>query len=384
MPKGRERTGYVYYDEARKTWTARVTYRDEAGRVRNIKRQVENKTAGKLLLKKLIRELDDHGAHTIDGDHLTFKALSGVYEARKLGAPVYKGETRISGLRSHETLSLHLRTLTTYFGSRRVKSLTHLDLEKFKAERLATTTKLGRERTVASVNRELQLLRAVLNFARRQGWIQRNPFEMGEPLIQTADEVKRDRLLTPEEETRLLAACEKVSKDERKRWAHLRPIIICALDTAMRQGEILKLKWSDVDLDGGLIRVRATTTKTLRARTIGMTTRLQSELRRLWENSKGDLEASIFGLSDNVKHGFAAVCAEAGVADFRFHDLRHAATTRMISAGMPPLEVMKITGHTQMATFTRYVNANEAAARRGAAALDGFHAEVAAKAEMIN
>ena len=73
------RTGYVYYDKERKSWTARITYRDESGKVRNIKRQVENRTEGKQLLNKILREIEDHGEQIIDGDSMTFKKLAGIY-----------------------------------------------------------------------------------------------------------------------------------------------------------------------------------------------------------------------------------------------------------------------------------------------------------------
>jgi integrase len=57
-------------------------------------------------------------------------------------------------------------------------------------------------------------------------------------------------------------------------------IVVCALDTRMRQGEIFKLRWSDIDFGAGLIRVRAFNTKTMREHEVGMTERLEREL---WE-----------------------------------------------------------------------------------------------------
>ena len=69
MPK--QRTGYVYYDEKRKTYVARLTYKDELGRTRNIKRQVGNKTEGNIMLKKLLRDIDQHGSTIIEGNKLS-------------------------------------------------------------------------------------------------------------------------------------------------------------------------------------------------------------------------------------------------------------------------------------------------------------------------
>src|SRR5262249_52902687 len=199
------------------------------------------------------------------------------------------------------------------------------------------------------------------------GWLTRNPFEMGESLISLADENRRDRILTRDEETRLLAVCDG-------RRAHIRPLIIAAVDTGMRLGELLKLRVADVDFDANLIRVRKTTTKTWEGRTIGITTRLRGELQQLWERGTGDIDESVFGIKDNIKRAFTTARKLALIEDVHFHDLRHTATTRMIQAGMPPMEVMKITGHKQIATFLRYLNTDHQTARRAAAALDSYHA----------
>ncbi len=366
MPSGRTRTGYVYYDKERKSWTARITYRDESGKVRNIKRQVENRTEGKQLLNKLLREIEDHGEQIINGDGMTFKKLAEIYEERKLTPPVYKGEAKVSGLRSHQSMKVFLKALVEHFGAKRIKNITHSDLEKFKLERLKTTTVRGSERSITSVNRELQLMRAVLNFAKRNGWIANNPFEQGESLISQAQENRRDRVLSREEEMRLLAACNG-------RRAHLRSILICALDTGMRRGEILQLRWKDVNIEEGIITIRATTTKTMRPRSVPMSTRLREELKRMREKAPDDTEFLVFGIDSDVKHGFTSACEEAGIEDFHFHDCRHTATTRLAQSGLSPLEVMRITGHSQLTTLTRYFNQTNEQLKKAAAALDAFN-----------
>jgi integrase len=365
VPK--QRTGYVYFDKERKTWIARVTFPSEEGKRRNVKRAVISKTEGKLLLKRLINEIDDHGESTVDGDRLTFHRLAEIYAEYKLTPPVYKAETRVSGLRSFRSQRTHLRALVAHFGARRVKTITHSDIDRFRALRLQTMTRRGRDRSVSSVNRELSLLRAMLDFARRSGWLLQNPFGRGPVLISPADEAKRERILTFEEEARLLAACTGPR-------AHLRPLVIAALDTAMRLGELLKLKWSDLNFQTDLIRVRKTTTKTWEARTIGLTTRLRTELERLQAVAPPDPDGLVFGITNNVKRSFVTACRKAVIDDLRFHDLRHTATTWMIQGGMPSMEVMKITGHKEMATFARYVNTDGQAAKRAASALDTLRA----------
>ncbi len=365
----RDKTGCIVKRKDRPGLWVRVKYKDEAGNEKVVQRKVDNRTEGKLVIKKLLREIEDHGAKIIDGDRLTFAKLAEQYRERKLQPPTYKGETKVSGLRSYDSQRRRLATLIAYFGNKRIRNINHADIEKFKLTRLKDRNKRrpDDELKVATVNRELQLLRAVFNFARRQGWVTRNPFEQGESLISLAQETKRERILTREEEELLLAACTG-------RRAHLKAILICALDTALRRNEILSLRWKDVDLSGRLIVVRAATTKTLRDRTVGITDRLAVELQRLSEVAPDDPECLVFGYTD-FKRSFEKACAEAGVEGFRFHDCRHAATTRMIQSGMPPAEVVKITGHSQIATFLRYVNTDGQAAQRAAMALDDWHAE---------
>jgi integrase len=277
-----------------------------------------------------------------------------------------------------------------------LRSITYADIADFRSERLKTPTRgdlarydealkqyenvskprhkvespeLRVTRSIATANRDLALLRRMLNVAKREGWIISNPFNMGESLISVADEKKRERILTRPEESSLLEACNA------PRLVHLRPIIVCALDTGMRKGEILSLCWRDVDLADRVITVAAFNTKTMRARTISVTARLAKELERLYEQSPKHRDGLVFGIRDDVKHSFDTVRRAVGLSELRFHDLRHTAATRLVGLHIPLSEVGRALGHTQANTTYRYVNANIETARRASAALDAFNAE---------
>src|SRR4030095_14502100 len=86
-----------------------------------------------------------------------------------------------------------------------------------------------------------------------------------------ADERRRERTLSRMEESRLFALCVG-------RRAHFRVILVCALDTGMRRGEMFSLRWGSVDFSGRAIHIEALNTKTLRSRTVPMTERLHAEL----------------------------------------------------------------------------------------------------------
>ena len=243
---------------------------------------------------------------------------------------------------------------------------------------------ISRPRAIASVNRELALLRAILNDAVGNGWLIRSPFLNVKGLISLSDEVKRERVLTFDEESRLLGVCsnqvsykyqingKEVSVNTKSNREHLKPILIGALDTAMRQGELFKLQWKDVDFVNRTIHILAFNTKTAKARKVGITNRLLEELIRLWENSPQNKEDLVFGIKDTVKRSFASACRDANIEGFHFHDCRHTAITRMIQAGLSPMEIMKISGHTQMNTFARYVNPNTEAVNRIADVLSAY------------
>lgn len=103
-----------------------------------------------------------------------------------------------------------------------------------------------------------------------------------------------------------------------------------------------------------VITVTALNSKTAKSREIGMTERVYGELSRLWDISQKDTSLSVFGITD-IKKSFASACDDAKIDGLRFHDLRHTAITRMINLGLPPMEIMKVSGHTQYTTFARYV-----------------------------
>lgn len=87
----------------------------------------------------------------------------------------------------------------------------------------------------------------------------------------------------------------------------------------------------------------------------------------------------MFGITDTVKQSFMSACKAAGVESFRFHDCRHTAITRLVQAGVSPMEVMKISGHTEHVTFARYVNPNAGAILRAADALAAYNAKAVAQ-----
>jgi integrase len=366
------RRGYVYFDKARKTWYARLTYTDGNGERRNVKQRAANKTQAEEALKKLVQTLDGGGVTAFAAEKLTLKDLCDFFKTHYCKPAEYVTGRKVGGLRSHVQVNGYLKVFRERLGHRALKSITYEDLRSFRAERLKSKTHQGDQRSIATVNREMAYLRRLLNIAERNSWIAKNPFKLGDPLINVADESKRERILSRVEETKLLAACTG-------RRAHLRPIVIAGLDTGCRMGELLKMKWGDISFDEGVITIRAFNTKTMRERQVSMTARLRSELESL---RKGDVDegALVFGIKREVRHGFKSACEEAGLKGVTFYALRHSAATRLVSLHVPLAEVGKVLGHTTPnTTYRYYLTADLETVRRAAAALDAFNAEVTAE-----
>jgi len=379
---GRERKGSIDVKDGR--IYARITWTDETGKKRQLRRRAENRTHAHQLKRQMLAELEAHGSELVDAANMTFLQLANYYQENHITQVQYKDGRKISGLRGKRQVEQQLNTLKKHFGSQKIRSLLYGHIEKYKKTRLNTTkqpkktdpakpSKPLETLSIAYVNRELALLRRMFNVAIQQGWLTKNPFASGTGLISAADETKRERILTKDEESRLLELCVD-------RRAHLKPVIICALDTGMRYSEIAKLTWADVDFFSQLIRVQALNTKTLRSRQVPITSRLERQLKQLYGSGKQSA-GKVFAIGNTIKTAFGNIRKLAGLNDLHFHDLRHTAATRMVKQGVPLQEVGRILGHTQANTTYRYVNADAETARRVGLALDAFHEEEQEKQE---
>lgn len=357
--------GYIFFDEKKNCWFARITFSDELGKRKDIKRKVENKTEGDKLLRKLIDEFNKSGVKGFDIEKINFLDLINYYEGIYCRPPQYVNGRKVAGLRSVVGVKGYLKVFRQYFGTMKLKSLRYDHLYKFKLDRLSTSTHQSSQRSIASVNRELAYLRRLLNIAERNNWIVKNPFKSGDSLIHQADEVRRDKILTSEECCRLLDACSG-------RRSHLRPIVIAALDTGCRLGELLKLCWKDVNFDAGIITIQAFNTKTMQERHVAITQRLKEELEELIFSFPQKEDDLVFGLKE-IRKGFKNACRAAGFPDLRFHDLRHVHASLLDSLGFSIAAIGKQLGHSSDSKVTlRYINRNEESTRQVANVLDSY------------
>lgn len=156
----------------------------------------------------------------------------------------------------------------------------------------------------------------------------------------------RDRRLEAGEEIRLLAELE------RARNPHILPMVRLAIETGMRQGELLALQWGDLDMGRQVLHLADTKNGT--SRTVPLSTRALAVLQTLPRPIDG---GRVFPVrQDNIRMAWDAACARAGIENLRFHDLRHEAASRLFELGLNPMEVAAITGHKTLQMLKRYTH----------------------------
>jgi integrase len=234
---------------------------------------------------------------------------------------------------------------------------------------------------VVSANRCLGRLRAFYNWAIEKGHVDASPFKRaGATVVRLFKEAERERRLMPahgnaaSEEDRLLAAANP----------HLRALIIAALETGCRVGELLSLQWHQVRFDLNEIHLPGAKTKARRQRDIPMSQRLRAMLEMRRQDPDGQAhppKAYVFGDDTgarvrSVKTAWAnAVLKAHGVEpkrerngkltgecqrqlaeiDLNFHDLRREAGSRMLEGAMPPNIVQAFLDHANLSTTSRYL-----------------------------
>jgi integrase len=367
----RPRKGFIV-ERAGKLYV-RVCFTDSLGKPRELMRRAQNKQHARELKKQLIKQLgsaDGNERAELDGAKLTFRQLAERYEAVKLIPAQYVGDRKVAGLRSFETPKLQLRLLVEHFGAARIRSITHGAVDEYRLKRLSEKLK------ISSVNRELALMRSVFNFAKREGFISRSPFEAGASLISAADETKRTRVLSRGEEEKLLLALS----DPRR--LHVRALVVGALDSGARKNELLTLTWRDIDFVSGVITIRAFISKTAKSRQVPISDRLKDELRRIRNESEPDsIDALVFS-NRNFKWLWADALVEAGVTDFHYHDCRRTFCVRLIEAGMQIEQVSKLSGHSQLSTlYSHYFSTTPEALQKATDILNALNAGQVNKAE---
>jgi integrase len=201
----------------------------------------------------------------------------------------------------------------------------------------------------STVNRDLNLISNVFKYGRRWRMMSHDPMT---DIKRPKDPPPRDRRVSEAEESMLLQAMSysddmPVSSQRQK----VAIAFLIALETAMRQGEIAKTKWSDVHIDERYIFLPHTITKTAVSRNVPLSARAIELIGRLDQNKE-----TMLGVSAGVVSTmFRAAVANCGIDNLTFHDARHEATTRL-AGKLQVLDLARVTGHRDIKQLMTYYN----------------------------
>lgn len=228
-----------------------------------------------------------------------------------------------------------LRLMTKSFGPQsQLNTITAKDVSSYKVERQKLVTS-------ATVRRDLNLLSSLFETAKNEWGLVAlcNPTNS---IKRPAESLARDRRLKPNERMKLLSECKKIGHSQ------LYLAIQIALNTGMRQGEILKLKWQDIDFDRNQIIIRDT--KNGSNRVIVLSSELRAELLTKKQNTK-----TLFTLtSSGLQQAFRKLTTKLQIHNLRFHDLRHEAISTFFEMGLSVPEVQLMSGHKTLDQLMRY------------------------------
>jgi len=205
-----------------------------------------------------------------------------------------------------------------------------------------------------TIKRELNLLHSVIEHSRRRLALLENPIsDVKRPQV-------RDERITrfqQGEEKRLMTALDECRNE------FIKPAVIVALETAMRRGELLFLKWDDVDFTAKAAQLHDT--KNGEHRDVPLTKVAIAELKmmkktrdqKLKEDKIISLDQRVFPISaESLKNAWERARKRADLEHFNFHDLRHEAISRLFEAGFDAQVVRAVSGHKDMQSLKRYVN----------------------------
>lgn len=289
-----------------------------------------------------------------------------------------KRTTQVTVIRSafRDLLDLNLSEFTTARIERwRVARRSH------HAADCTTDKRKAREVKRSTINRNIKSLRAALNRATEWGVLSAMP--LGKIKFRAEDENAVVRYLSDDEEARLRAALvarDSARRDARasanewrrargyKEWAeyetytdHVTPLVLLALNTGLRRGELLQLRWRDLDLHRKMLTVRGEGAKTGQTRHVPLNSEA-TRVMKAWRPTVVDTDSCVFsGTKDEkpivaVKKAWRGALKAAKVTSFRFHDLRHTFASKLVMAGIDLNTVRELLGHKSIAMTLRYAH----------------------------
>jgi len=312
-----------------KVWWMSITY--EGKRVRQPTGTSNRKLAEAILAKVTLSIVEGRFFDTLKEKDRTFKEMMDRYQSdyvvKKASQRSYRG---------------YIKNLVPFFGDYILAEITPKRIVAYKAKRYCDGV------TPATINRELAIMKAAFNLAIREWeWCRDNPVSK---VSMEKENNKRDRWLTADDEEKLI----KVSPH----W--LREVVLFALHTGMRMGEILSLTWDGVSLFRKTVTVFHSKNGERRTipinRVVFELPKEKTKVRPIKTNLVFYGKVCTPMDDNNLRRAFRNAVKKAKIENFRFHDLRHTFATRLIQAGVDIYKVQRLLGHKSPIMTQRYAH----------------------------
>jgi len=246
--------------------------------------------------------------------------------------------------------------LAPVFGKKPLHLITRRDIEAYSRDRASKVKG-------ATVNRELALLRHLFNIAIEKGYTDYNP---ARGFKRFPEAPWRHKFFFSESEIEKLISASV---------PHLRPILAVAFGTGLRKGDILGLKWTDVDLERGIISIQMQ--KTGEPIEIPLIPMIRELLRQMKSQAASSLFVFSLGTSGqgigDIKTAFRAALRRSGLIakGYRFHDIRRTFARMLYSQGVILTKIQRLLGHKSVLTTERYLGVKFEETREAILMLDG-------------
>ena len=301
----------------------------------------------------------------------------------KLEVPTFRtfldGDYAMWAKANQKAHAQNLKRLATAFKAlldKRMDTITGLDIERWRAG------EIDRGLSLETINRDISSIKAAFNRAVDWELIGTNP--LAKVKKSRTDDCLKVRYLSDAEEGRLRAALDareerrRAERDSANHWRrergyvqlpslrmavftdHVKPLILLSINSGCRRGELFDLTWSNVDLDRRILTVTGATAKSKRTRHIPLNreaTRVLQGWRAQSETGEGLVFVNDDGKRfDRVNFSWRHLLKDAGIAAFRWHDMRHHFASRLVMGGVDLNTVRELLGHSDYAMTLRYAH----------------------------
>ena len=327
-------------------WWMRFSYKGKQIRQST---ETTDKNLAKRIYDKVLGEIaEGKWFDRLLGDERTFQQMMERYMAEHSTPKKASSEKDRSSL-TH---------LLPFFGSYTISDITPRLINEYKS------TRRIHGHSPCTINRELALMKHAFTLAVKEwGWVRDNPVKM---VSMEKEPPPRDRWLTFEEEEKLLSVSPS--------W--LKPMIIFAVETGCRRGEMLSLGWKSVDLFRRVVTIFGS--KTGEKRSIPLTQRALGVLRERQRETVSSIKEDLVFLHPpgrrvnihTLRFAFEEALKKAEIEGFRWHDLRHTFASRLAQAGVDTYAIQRLMGHKTFTTTQRYAHHYVESLREGIGALE--------------